>query len=41
MTHTCRWDGRVVPFDLAGMFDFSGKRNGKLFLNPTTGQRQK
>ncbi len=29
-----------VPFDLAGMFDFSGKRNSKLFLNPVTGQKQ-
>jgi phospholipase C len=30
-----------VSFDLAGMFDFEGKKDGKLFLNPTTGQRQK
>ena len=30
-----------VPFDLAGMFDFSGKRDGKLYLNPGTGQKQK
>jgi len=30
-----------VPFDLAGMLDFSGQRDGKLFLNPTTGQKQK
>jgi phospholipase C len=30
-----------IPFDLAGMFEFSGKRNGKLFLNPATGQKQK
>ncbi len=29
-----------IPFDLAGMFEFEGKKNGKLFLNPTTGQRQ-
>ncbi len=27
-----------IPFDLAGMFDFSGTPNGKLILNPTTGQ---
>ena len=28
-----------LPFDLAGMFDFSsGVRNGKLLLDPTTGQ---
>jgi phospholipase C len=33
--------GEGVPFDLAGMFDFAGKRNGKLFLNPATGQKQK
>ncbi|HTB71152.1 MAG TPA: alkaline phosphatase family protein [Solirubrobacteraceae bacterium] len=32
--------GEGVPFDLAGMFEFEGKKNGKLFLNPTTGQRQ-
>ena len=30
-----------VPFDLAGMFEFSGKRDGKLYLNPTTGQKQR
>jgi phospholipase C len=30
-----------VPFDLAGMLEFGGQRNGKLFLNPTTGQKQK
>ena len=30
-----------VPFDLAGMFEFSGKKAGKLFLNPTTGQKQR
>ncbi len=30
-----------VPFDLAGMFEFGGKRDGKLYLNPTTGQRQR
>jgi phospholipase C len=29
-----------VPFDLAGMFQFSGKKAGKLFLSPTTGQKQ-
>ncbi|HXD53783.1 MAG TPA: alkaline phosphatase family protein [Solirubrobacteraceae bacterium] len=29
-----------VPFDLAGSFDFAGKRNGKLFLNPATGEKQ-
>ncbi|HEV7163630.1 MAG TPA: alkaline phosphatase family protein [Solirubrobacteraceae bacterium] len=29
-----------VPFDLAGMFEFAGKKDGKLFLNPTTGQKQ-
>ena len=33
--------GEGVPFDLAGMFEFAGKRNGKLFLNPETGQKQK
>jgi phospholipase C len=27
-----------LPFDLAGMFDFSGAQNGKLLLDPTTGQ---
>jgi hypothetical protein len=28
-----------LAFDLAGMFDFSrGSRNGKLILNPATGQ---
>ena len=30
-----------VPFDLAGMFEFAGKRDGKLYLNPTTGQQEK
>ncbi len=30
-----------VPFDLAGLFEFEGKKDGKLFLNPTTGQKQK
>ena len=30
-----------IPFDLAGMLDFEGKPNGKLYLNPITGQRQK
>jgi phospholipase C len=29
-----------VPFDLAGLFEFGGRRQGKLFLNPTTGQPQ-
>jgi phospholipase C len=29
-----------VPFDLAGMFELSGKKNGKLFLNPGTGEKQ-
>jgi phospholipase C len=29
-----------IPFDLAGMFEFSGKHNGKLYLNPATGQKQ-
>jgi phospholipase C len=33
--------GEGVPFDLAGMFEFEGKKDGKLFLNPTTGQKQK
>jgi hypothetical protein len=28
-----------VPFDLAGLFEFSGRRDGKLLLNPATGQR--
>ncbi len=32
---------RVDPFDLAGLFEFAGKKDGKLFLNPTTGQKQK
>ncbi len=27
-----------IPFDLANMFDFSGE-NGKLILNPVTGER--
>ena len=26
------------PFDLAGMFDFRGRPNSKLFLDPDTGQ---
>ncbi len=30
-----------VPFDLAGMFEFAGKRDGKLYLNPVTGQKEK
>jgi phospholipase C len=30
-----------VPFDLAGMFQFSGKHAGKLFLSPVTGQKQR
>jgi len=30
-----------VPFDLAGTLEFAGKRDGKLYLNPTTGQQQK
>ena len=29
-----------VPFDLAGMFEFSGGKNGKLFLDPGTGEKQ-
>jgi phospholipase C len=29
-----------IPFDLAGMLEFSGKHAGKLFLNPTTGEKQ-
>ncbi len=29
-----------VPFDLAGMFQLSGRKAGKLFLNPATGQKQ-
>jgi phospholipase C len=29
-----------VPFDLAGLFQLSGKKAGKLFLNPATGQKQ-
>jgi hypothetical protein len=28
-----------VPFDLAGMFKFSGRPNPRLFLNPVTGER--
>jgi phospholipase C len=28
-----------VPFDLAGMLEFSGKPNGKMYLNQVTGQR--
>ena len=27
-----------IPFDLAGMFNFRGPGNGRLFLNPGTGQ---
>ena len=27
-----------IPFDLAGMFDFSGPHNGTLILDPSTGQ---
>jgi phospholipase C len=27
-----------IPFDLAGMFDFQGPRNARLFLNPHTGE---
>jgi phospholipase C len=30
-----------IPFDLAGMFDFRGPRNGRLFLNPNTGEPQR
>ena len=30
-----------VPFDLAGMFEFSGRRDGRLYLNPSTGQKQR
>jgi phospholipase C len=30
-----------VPFDLAGMLEFGGTANGKLLLNPVTGQRLK
>jgi phospholipase C len=30
-----------IPFDLAGLFEFEGKKDGKLFLNPVTGQKQK
>jgi phospholipase C len=33
--------GEDIPFDLAGMFEFEGKKAGKLFLNPTTGQKQR
>jgi phospholipase C len=32
--------GEGVPFDLAGMLEFAGKPNGKLYLNPTTGEKQ-
>jgi phospholipase C len=32
--------GEGVPFDLAGMLEFGGKANGKLYLNPVTGQRE-
>ena len=32
-------DRRVwIPFDLAGLFDFRGPRNGRLFLNPNSGE---
>jgi hypothetical protein len=27
-----------IPFDLAGMFQFEGAKDGKLLLDPTTGQ---
>jgi phospholipase C len=27
-----------IPFDLAGLLDFRGPRNQRLFLNPDTGQ---
>jgi phospholipase C len=27
-----------MPFDLAGMFDFHGPRNARLFLSPDTGE---
>jgi phospholipase C len=30
---------KSIPFDLAGMFRFEGAKNGKLLLDPTTGQR--
>ncbi len=33
--------GEGVPFDLAGMLEFAGRRNGRLYLNPTTGQKQR
>ncbi len=29
-----------IPYDLAGLFEFEGKKDGKLFLNPTTGQKE-
>ena len=28
-----------VPFDLAGLLEFGGKANGKLLLNPVTGEK--
>jgi phospholipase C len=28
-----------IPFDLAGLFDFSAPANPQLLLDPTTGQR--
>ena len=31
---------RACPSTSQGMFEFSGKNAGKLFLNPTTGQKQ-
>jgi phospholipase C len=32
--------GEGIPFDLAGMLEFAGKKDGKLYLNPVTGQKQ-
>ncbi len=32
--------GEGIPFDLAGLFELSGKHDGKLLLNPTTGEKQ-
>ena len=29
-----------IPYDLAGMFAFSGGHTGKLVLNPATGQKR-
>ncbi len=29
-----------VPFDLAGLFELEGHKDGKLFLNPSTGEKQ-